>query len=35
MCPDNKKKEYRERLNDVFGFDHLYENKVKKYERKI
>ena len=34
-CPDNKKKEYRERLNDIYGFDDKYEIGVKVYERKI
>lgn len=32
-CPDSKKREYREKLNEVYGFDYLYDFGVKIYER--
>lgn len=32
-CPDCKKKEYRDKLNDIYGFDDLYDFGVKVYER--
>lgn len=32
-CPDNRKKEFRERLNEIYGFDNLYDFGVKVYGR--
>ena len=35
MCPDNRKKEYLNKLNNVYGFDDLYEMRGKTLCKKL